>query len=142
MPSTSSLSSVHSSSEIPRQLHPHKDPARKERNQDEHEPNTDHEHPIQLRREWVVRLVEQDEAETAQGEHETRREAFHDVLTVDTIRHECDRSRIPAFVSGGTDTRRLDNHVVDDATTDEEVREEDEPKDGHRRREANPLRFL
>jgi hypothetical protein len=35
-----------------------------------------------------MRLVEYDETQRAHYEHETGRQTFHDVLTVDSVRHD------------------------------------------------------
>ena len=49
---------------------------------------------------------------------------LHDVLSVDSVLHKCLGSRMTMLVSGGSHRRWLDNHVVDDASSDQEVGDE------------------
>ena len=62
-----------------------------------------------------MRLVEDDHADAAEGEHEGGGEALHDVLAVDAVLHEGHRPRVAALVRRRAHGGRLHDHVVDDA---------------------------
>lgn len=56
--------------------------------------------------------VQYDKAEPSKREQEAGCEPFHDVLSVNTIRHERYRSNVPMFISRGSYARRLHYHVI------------------------------
>ena len=87
-----------------------------------------------------VRAIEHDEAETAETEEKTRRQALHDVLAVDAIGHERLRLVMTVLVGRRTDARRFDDHVVNDAARYEKVGEHDGAEDEHCRRLLYPRR--
>lgn len=77
--------------------------------------------------------VHENDANSAEEEHETGGEAFDDVLSVDAAGEEDDGADgAGEAVLGGADAGRLDDDVIDDAGDDHEVCEEDEGEDGHR----------
>ena len=62
-----------------------------------------------------MRLVEDDHADAAEGEHEGGGEALHDVLAVDAVLHEGHGPGVAALVGRRPHRRGLNDHVVDDA---------------------------
>lgn len=78
-----------STSRYLRQLHPHEHPQHEEGEENAAKAQQQQQHPVQLWCERVVRLVEYDEAHPSESKQETRGEPFHDVLSIDTVRHEC-----------------------------------------------------
>lgn len=75
-----------------RQLHSHKDPGGYERHDDADKANRDEQNAIESRHERILRLVKNHKAQGADREEKARSQAFHDVLTIDSIRHEGNRS--------------------------------------------------
>ena len=59
-------------------------------------------------------LVQYDESKSAGGEKERRCNSLHDVLSVDSIRHECHRARVAMLVNCSSNAWRLDNDIVND----------------------------
>ena len=80
--------------------------------------------PIELGDAGGVGLVEDDEAEPAEREHEAGGQALHYVLPVDPVLHESDWSGMPPLVGGRPHGGRLHDHVVDDAPGHQEVGEQ------------------
>ena len=85
----------------------------------------------------IQRQIQHYDPDPAHHEHEPRRETFDYVLPVDPTRHEHDGPYRPGdWILGRPDTWRLHNHVVDESGDDEEVGEENQREDCHRRGES------
>ena len=63
-------------------------------------------------------------------------------LTVDSVRHEGHWPLVAVLVRGAPHTRRLHYHVIDDASGDQEVGEQDESEDGPGGGGLHPRRLL
>lgn len=59
--------------------------------------------------------VQDDEAESTEGEEEGGGQAFHDVLAIDAIRHERHRPAVPVLISRRSYAGRLNYHIVYDS---------------------------
>lgn len=68
-----------------------------------------------------MRLVEDDEAGAAEGEHEGRSEALHDVLAVHSVRHEGHGPGVSVLVGGAANAGGFHYHVVNNTTCYKEV---------------------
>ncbi|KAD0533624.1 hypothetical protein E3N88_44109 [Mikania micrantha] len=87
--------------------------------------------------EFKDRKIQENDPQSAQNKHESRRKTFDDVLAVHSARHEDDwADGARARILGGSDAGRLDDDIVDDAGDHHEVGEEDEGEDGHGGREG------
>ena len=84
-----------------------------------------------------VGLVQDNEAQCTTSEEERGGQSFHYVLPVDPVLHKCHRPRMSLFICSGSDGRRLHYHVVYYASSDKKVREEDESKYDHGRRQGD-----
>ena len=71
--------------------------------------------PVELGHAGLVGLVQNDEADAAEGEHEGGGQTLHDVLAVDAVLHEGHGAGVPLLVRRRTHGRGLHYHVVDDA---------------------------
>ena len=71
-----------------RQFHAHENPTHEERDGNTDECDTEQQDSIELRRSWLIGLVQQYEAHPAHHKQETRCKALHDELTVHTVLHE------------------------------------------------------
>ena len=108
-------SSVHWLHEVSWEFHPHEDPSCKEWDQNADEPNRYEDHSTEFRGQWVVSLVQDYEAERTDSEHEGSSQTFHDVLTIDSIRHECNWSWMAMFINSCSNTWRFDNNIIDES---------------------------
>jgi len=115
---------MESRQEISWELHLHKDPAAGEGHNEAAKSYELQHGPIELGDAGGVGLVEDDEAEPAEREHEAGGQALHYVLPVDPVLHESDWSGMPPLVGGRPHGGRLHDHVVDDAPGHQEVGEQ------------------
>lgn len=61
-----------------------------------------------------MRVVQDDKAQAAHREEQTRGQALHYVLAVDSVGHESDRPGVTLLVDRRADGRRLHYHVIYD----------------------------
>ena len=71
-----------------RQFDAHEDPTHEEGNEDAGKAHTQQQNAVEARHEWLVHLVQHNEAQATKGKHETGRQPLHDVLAIDTVWHE------------------------------------------------------
>jgi len=117
---------------VSRQLHAHEHSTSEERHNHTEEPETGQHCTIELGHRRIVRQVQQDKTKPTKCEHEAGCQSFHDVLSVHTILHEGHRPTVASFVLHRANGRRFDNHIIDDATSDQEIREQHETEHDHR----------
>ena len=79
-----------------REFYFHESVACRSADDDTGESNGDEEHPVELPGGGVVRVVQDDEPQAPQREHEGGGQALHDVLAVHPVRHEGNLKR-PLF---------------------------------------------
>lgn len=88
------------------------------------------------------RKVHKNNSHSSKHEHEARRKAFDNVLSVDSAGHEDNWSDgASPWILSGSDAWRFDNDIVDNAGDNHEVGEKDEGEDGHRGREGYGWEF-
>lgn len=68
-----------------------------------------------------MRLIQNYETKTAESKKKARRQSFHDVLTVDSIRHKSHRSRMSMFIGRRADARWFNYNVIYDTSSNEEI---------------------
>jgi len=117
---------------VARQFHPHEDEAADKAHCHGPKSNQLKHHSVDLRCTGIVRLIQHHETSTSQGKHEAAGKPLHDVLAVDPVWHKGYGSCVPVLVCCGANAGRLDNDIVDDAASDEEIGCEDEGEDGPR----------
>lgn len=96
------------------QLHAHEQPGGEEGDQDENESHGGQQQAVEVRLARRVRLVHDDESQSADGEQEAAGQALHDVLPIHTVGHKGHWTRVSVLIHRGSQTGRLHNHVVYD----------------------------
>lgn len=107
--------------QVARNFHSHENAAHEKRNQYGSKSKAELQDAIEPRHIGRVRPIEQDKSKSSKTEQETGGQAFHDVLAIDPVRHESLRFLMTLVVCNGADAWRLDDHVVNDASSDEKV---------------------
>ncbi len=84
-----------------RELDGHEHTASEEGYEDTEEPKGEEHGAIQLGEPRGVRLLQDNEPQTAEGEEERGRQALHDVLPVDTVLHKGDGTVVARLIRRG-----------------------------------------
>jgi len=127
---------------VSRQLHSHEQPTHEEGYNDAQEAEKQEKKSVQLGQPRTVGFLHDNVTETSHSEEEARGESFHDVLAVHSVRHEGHGTGVSLIISGGPDTWRFNDDVIDDTTGDEKVGEENQREHEHGGGSFNPCWFF